>query len=96
MKPDSSGGREMREMAGGYFEPRTVAMLETVFNDTASLLKLDIDDKFRRTELARCILRLATEGECDPERLREEALLLVNRASTWRSQGKAAPITRVS
>lgn len=86
----------MREMAGGYFDSRTVAMLEAVFNDSSSLLKLDINDKFRRTELARCILRLATEGECDPVRLREDALTLINRARTWRSESKTGPIKCVS
>jgi hypothetical protein len=38
----------------------------------------------RADELARCILRLATEGERDPVRLHDHALAALAPAMVWR------------
>ena len=41
-------------------------------------------DKIRAGELARCMRRLAMQGERDPGRLRERALSGLNPSITWR------------
>jgi hypothetical protein len=47
-------------------------------------VKLNGNHKVRADELARCILRLASEGERNPERLHERALAALVPAIAWR------------
>jgi hypothetical protein len=82
--PVRIGGGDMRGLGNGSFDPTTLASLETAFDETWLTLKFNGNDKVRPAELARCILRLATEGETDPERLQDLSLSALAPATTWR------------
>jgi hypothetical protein len=71
-------------LGNGSFGPKTLAVLEAAFDEAWLTLKLNGNDKVRPDELARCILRLATEGELDRERLHDRALSALAPATTWR------------
>jgi hypothetical protein len=73
----------MHVRSGGFLNPTTLATLGTAFDEAWATLN-DNGDKIRRSELARCMLRLAMEGERDPARLRERALSGLNPSITWR------------
>jgi hypothetical protein len=77
----------MRGLGSGSFDPKTLAILEAVFDETWLTLKFHGNDRVRPNELARCILRLATEGERDPARLQDRTLSALAPATMWR-QGK--------
>jgi hypothetical protein len=85
----------MRGLGSGSFDPKTLAALEVAFDEAWLSLKLNGNDKVRPDELARCILRLATEGEIDPARLHERALSLLAAATMWR-QAKSSDIASLS
>jgi hypothetical protein len=74
----------MRGFGSGSFDPKTLAVLEAAFDETWLTLKLNGNRKVRADELARCILRLATEGERDPVRLHDRALSALVPAIAWR------------
>ena len=74
----------MRGLGNGSFDPKTLAVLEAAFDEAWLTLKLNGNDKVRPDELARCILRLATEGELDRERLHDRALSALAPAMMWR------------
>jgi hypothetical protein len=61
-------------------------VLETAFDEAWLTLKLNGNDKVRPGELARCILRLATEaeGELNPDQLHDRALSVLAPATAWR------------
>jgi hypothetical protein len=71
-------------LGNGSFGPKTLAVLETAFDETWLTLKHNGNDKVRPDELARCILRLANEGELDAERLHDRALSALAPATNWR------------
>src|SRR5689334_13366700 len=82
-----SAGRVSARSGGlgsGSFGPKTLAVLEAAFDEAWLTLKLNGNDKVRPDELARCILRLATEGELDPEQLQDRALSALAPAAAWR------------
>jgi hypothetical protein len=85
----------MRGLGGGLgsgsFDPKMLAVLEAAFDETWLTLKLNGHDKVRPDELARCILRLATEGELDPARLHDRALSALTPATMWR-QAKSSEL----
>jgi hypothetical protein len=74
----------MRGFGSGSFDPKTLAILEAAFDETWLTVKLNGNHKVRADELARCILRLASEGERNPERLHERALAALVPAIAWR------------
>ena len=74
----------MHGLGSGSFDPKTLAILETAFDEVWLTLKCNGNDKVRANELARCILRLATEGERDPARLHDHALTALAPAMVWR------------
>jgi hypothetical protein len=74
----------MRVFGNGSFDPRTLAIIEAAFDEAWLTLKLSGIDNIRPDELARCILRLAMDGERDRVRLHDEALSGLNPAITWR------------
>jgi hypothetical protein len=78
----------MRGLGGGLgngsFDPKTLAVLEAAFDEAWLTIKLNGNDKVKPDELARCILRLATEGELDPGRLHDRALSALAPATMWR------------
>jgi hypothetical protein len=63
----------MRGLGSGSFDPKTLAILEAAFDEAWLTLKCNGNDKVRANELARCILRLATEGERAPVRQEHRA-----------------------
>jgi len=69
--------------SSGFLNPTTLATLETAFDEAWASLNSN-GDKIKPGELARCILRLAMEGERDLTRLRDRALSNLNPSITWR------------
>lgn len=74
----------MRGIGNGSFDPKTLAVLEEAFDEAWLTLKSNGNDRVRPNELARCVLRLATEGELDPVRLHDLALSALAPATVWR------------
>ena len=74
----------MRGLGSGSFDPKTLATLETAFDEAWLTLRCNGNDKVRANELARCILRLASEGERDAVRLHDHALAALAPAMVWR------------
>jgi hypothetical protein len=81
----------MRGLGSGSFDPKTLTILEAAFDEAWLTLKSSGNDKVRANELARCILRLATEGERDPVRLHDHALAALAPALVW-LEGQASEI----
>jgi hypothetical protein len=79
----------MAEFAGQTYDPETLAVLESAFNETWAVLKINSDREVTREALARSILKLAGGGERDPERLRNGALLEL--VAAYRTSGKESP-----
>ena len=61
----------MRSFHNGSFDPRTLVVLETAFDEAWLTLKSVGNNTVKPDELARCVLRMAMEGECDPVRLHD-------------------------
>jgi hypothetical protein len=59
------------------FDPETLRVLQSVFEEAAAALPADERSEQRRMDLASRILSLASSGETDPVRLRTAALLHV-------------------
>ena len=74
----------MRGLGSGSFDPKTLVILEAAFDEAWLTLKCNGNDNVRANELARCILRLASEGERDPVRLHDHALAALAPAMVWR------------
>jgi hypothetical protein len=66
------------------FDPQTLVDLETAFDEAWFTLKSIGNTTVKPNELARCVLRLAMQGERDPGRLRDDALQGVIPAAAWR------------
>jgi hypothetical protein len=67
----------------GSFDPETITLLRTVLDDTWASLSSDEQASLNKGDLAACILKLAGQGESDPNRLRAFALTnLVVRADS--------------
>jgi hypothetical protein len=80
----------MRGLGSGSFDPKTLAALEAAFDETWLTLKLNGNHEVRADELARCILRLGSEGERDPVRLHDRALAALVPAMSWRNANAGA------
>jgi hypothetical protein len=74
----------MRSFHNGSFDPRTLVVLETAFDEAWLTLKSVGNKTVKPDELARCVLRMAMEGECDPVRLHDRALDGLLPATIWR------------
>jgi hypothetical protein len=66
------------------FNPQQLVVLETAFDEAWLTLKSIGNTTVKPNELARCVLRLAMEGERDPVRLHDGALEGLIPATTWR------------
>ena len=66
------------------FNPQTLVVLETAFDEAWLTLKSIGNTTVKPNELARCVLRLAMEGERNPARLHDDALKQVIPAAAWR------------
>jgi hypothetical protein len=64
----------MLGIGSGSFDPETLVILETAFDEAWITLKTNGSGNIRPDELARRICHLAIEGERDPVRLHDRAL----------------------
>ena len=74
----------MLGIGNGSFDPETLVVLETAFDEAWITLKTNGSDNIRPNELARRICHLAMEGERDPVRLHDQALTGLIPATIWR------------
>jgi len=74
----------MRGFHSSSFDPQTLVILEIAFDEAWLTLKAVGNSTVRPDELARSVLRLATEGERDPVRLHDGALKGLVPAAAWR------------
>ena len=74
----------MRGLHNSSFDPQTLLLLETAFDEAWLTLKSFGNKTVKPDELARAVLRLAMEGERDPVRLHDGALEGLLPATTWR------------
>ena len=74
----------MRGFHDSSFDPQTLVVLETAFDEAWLTLKSIGNTTVKPDELARSVLRLAMEGERDPARLHDGALEGLLPAATWR------------
>jgi hypothetical protein len=65
-----------------HFDPETISLLRTTLNNAWSCLRAKQRATTSQSLLAERILKLAGEGERNPERLRDGALMA---AAQWRS-----------
>jgi hypothetical protein len=78
------GEGNMHRIGTGSFDPETLVILETAFDEAWITLKANGSGNIRPNELARRICHLAMEGERDPVRLHDEALSGLVPATIWR------------
>jgi hypothetical protein len=74
----------MRGFHNNALDPPTLVVLETAFDEAWLTLKSVGNTSIKADELARCMLRLALEGERDPVRLHDGALEGLIAATAWR------------
>jgi hypothetical protein len=74
----------MRSFHNSSFDPQTLLLLETAFDEAWLTLKSVGNKTVKPDELARSVLRTAMDGELDPVRLHDEALARLLPATTWR------------
>jgi hypothetical protein len=74
----------MLRIGSGSFDPETLVILETAFDEAWITLKLNGSGNIRPNELARRICHLAMGGERDPVRLYDRALGELIPATNWR------------
>ena len=72
------------ERSGDTVDPPTLLVLETAFDEAWLTLKSIGNTTVKPDELARSVLRLAMEGERDPNRLHDGALEGLLPAAIWR------------
>src|SRR6266436_1317754 len=77
-------GREHASNWQWIFDPETLVILETAFDEAWITLKTNGSGNIRPDELARRVCHLAMEGERDPVRLHDRALLRLIPATIWR------------
>src|SRR5690348_11011029 len=77
----------MRGFHNSSFDPQTLVVLEAAFDEAWLTLKSIGNRTVKPDELARCVLRLAMEGERDPVRLHDGALKGLLPATAWREAG---------
>jgi hypothetical protein len=77
----------MRGFHNSSFDPQTLVVLEAAFDEAWLTLKAIGNTTVKPDELARCVLRLAMEGERDPVRLHDGALKGLIPATSWREAG---------
>ena len=80
----------MRGFHNSSFDPQTLVLLEAAFDEAWLTLKAIGNTTVKPDELARSVLRLAMEGERDPERLHDEALEGLLPATAWREASASA------
>ena len=79
-----SEGGATRSFHNSSFDPQTLVLIETAFDEAWLTLKSVGNKTVKPDELARSVLRVAMEGERDPARLHDGALERLLPATTWR------------
>ena len=74
----------MHSFHNSSFGPQILVLLETAFDEAWLTLKSVGNKTVKPDELARCVLRMAMEGERDPLRLHDGALERLVPATSWR------------
>ena len=74
----------MLRIGSGSFDPETLIILETAFDEACITLKSSGNGTIKPDELARRICHIAMEGERDPVRLHDRALGELIPATMWR------------
>jgi hypothetical protein len=74
----------MRGFQNSSFDPRTLVVIETAFDEAWLTLKAVGNSTVKPDELARSMLRLAMDGERDPVRLHDGAIRGLIPATAWR------------
>ncbi len=74
----------MRGFHNNTFDPQTLVVLETAYDEAWLTLKTIGNGSIKPDELARSMLRLAMEGERDPVRLHDGAIEGLLPATSWR------------
>ena len=74
----------MRGFHTNKFDPQTLVVLETAFDEAWLTLKAIGNSSIKPDELARSMLRLALEGERDPVRLHDGAIEGLVPSPSWR------------
>jgi len=74
----------MRGFHNSSFDPQTLLILETAFDEAWLTLKSVGNKTVNPDELARSVLPVAMEGERDPGRLHDGALERLLPATIWR------------
>jgi hypothetical protein len=74
----------LRGFHNSTFDPQTLIVIETAFDEAWLTLKAVGNSSIKPDELARAVLRLAMEGERDPVRLHDGALKGLLPAPAWR------------
>ena len=74
----------MRGFHNSAFDPQTLVLLETAFDEAWWTLKSAGNKTVKPDELARSVFRLAMEGERDPVQLHDGALEGLIPATAWR------------
>jgi hypothetical protein len=77
----------MRGFHNSSFDPKTLVVLEAAFDEAWLTLKAIGNTTVKPDELARCMLRLAMEGERDPVRLHDGTLQGLVPTALWREAG---------
>ena len=78
----------MRGFPNSAFDPQTLVVLETAFDEAWLTLKAIGNTSIKPDELARSVLRLAMDGERDPVRLHDGALKGLIPTTAWREAGR--------
>ena len=79
----------IRGFHNSFFDPQTLVLIEKVFDEAWLTLKSVGNKTVKPDELARSVLRLATEGERDPIRLSDGALEGLVPTTTWREASRS-------
>jgi hypothetical protein len=74
----------MLGIGSGSFDPETLVVLETTFDEAWITLKTNGSANIRPNELARRICHLAMEGERDPVQLHDRAFMGLIPVTIWR------------
>ena len=79
----------MRSFHNSSFDPQTLVLLETAFDEAWLTLKSVGNKTVKPDELARSVLRTAMDGERDPVRLHYEALARLLPSTGWREASRS-------
>jgi len=68
-------------LSNGVYDPETLAIAKTAFNDACAALPAERDTQQLRSQLAQCVLQVVARGVRNPERLSADALRMIDQAA---------------